>query len=310
MQRLLFNILDAKSLALGMTLILIGLVCFRIYERSYSSQAEVLFWDVGQGDSALLSMPHGKNYLIDAGGGFRRDKVGEVLFKELSRKAVLFLDGFILSHPDQDHGGGAFTLFRKLRFQKMFISKNLENFDPPLSLLTQLKADAKSRQIKVVSIEDTIELSKDPSYSLKLQAFNPPRKKNTNNLSLVALLEIYGCRFLFTGDLEKEAERELLKDLKSPIQVLKVAHHGSKTSSHKKFLERTKPRWSVVSVGKDNRYGHPREEVLRRIRSLQSKLLRTDFHGYVSFKVFPSGKMKCQSALGDCGAWDCKNSKL
>lgn len=310
MQRTLFNILDAKGLALGMTLILVGLVGLRLHERYFSTEAEILFWDVGQGDSALIQLPFGKNYLIDAGGSFRKGRVGEVLFKELSRKGLLSLEGLILSHPDQDHTEGAFVLFRKLKIQKLFTSTLLETLEPPPSLLTQLKAEAKSRKTELVPIQEKFELSADHSFSLSLQAFSPLKKKNTNNLGLVASLEVYGCRFLFTGDIGKESEKEWLKALEGRVHVLKVAHHGSKTSSHRSFLEKTKPLWAVVSVGKDNRYGHPREEVLRRIRSVQSQVLRTDFHGYVSFKVSPSGKMKCQSAVGPCGEWDCTNSKI
>lgn len=290
-----------------MTLILSGLVLFRAYERYFSAEAEVIFWDVGQGDSALIRLPFGKNYLLDAGGGYEGQRIGEVLFQELSRKAILSLDGFILSHPDSDHVLGLFSLLRKVSVRQLYFSKNLEILYPVPGLLTQVIAEAKSRKIPIHDLKEIWNL-KTSDYSFDLQPMLPITKPNSNNLGLVGHLEVYGCRFLFAGDIEKESEALLLKKIVRPYHVVKVAHHGSKTSSHLPFVKKTRPLWSIVSVGAENRYGHPRKEVLRRWRNMKSEILRTDFHGYVSFKVSPQGKINCQSGLGPCGEWDCRNS--
>ena len=139
---------------------------------------------------------------------------------------------------------------------------------------------------------------------MSVNPLNLLSKKN-NNLGLWMELNVYGCRFLLTGDMEKEAERLVSKKITPPFHVLKVAHHGSLTSSEREFLIRVLPAFSVISVGAENSYGHPKFQILERLRYFRSQILRTDFHGFISFKVSPSGKLTCTHSLGFCGEIQC-----
>ena len=112
---------------------------------------------------------------------------------------------------------------------------------------------------------------------------------------------------LFTGDMEKAGEAELLKRWPEVrADLLKVPHHGSLTSSASFLLDHLAPRWAVVSVGRGNSYGHPKARVLERYRKRNISLLRTDFHGFVTFRISPAGEVLCRSALGPCGEARCQ----
>ncbi len=127
----------------------------------------------------------------------------------------------------------------------------------------------------------------------------------TNDKSLVVELEGYRCTALFTGDIEKSAEATLLRRGLKRATLLKVPHHGSKTSSTPGLLQRVKPRWAIISVGQGNTYGHPHSGVLARYVERGIQVLRTDFHGYVRFTINESGSIACQSSLGPCGTYTC-----
>lgn len=283
-----------------------GLCVFRIYERYFSREAEILFFDTGQGESILLKLPRGKAFLVDLGSSSYPWRVGDEIFRELGRKGILQLEGLVITHPDNDHVGGVSSLFRHVFIKSLFYSKTLEtNLHPPPQLLERLKAEALSRKATLNPVLGT-EVHRGNDYQLTHYSLVPPKKLSSNNLSLITLLEIYGCRFLLTGDIEKETEKELLHRISKPVHVLKVAHHGSITSTHREFLKKLRPWHAVISVGEKNRYGHPRKEILERLRFFKTKTFRTDFHGYVSYRVTPQGKVSCTNALGSCEGFVCK----
>lgn len=121
------------------------------------------------------------------------------------------------------------------------------------------------------------------------------RKTNErNNNSLVLKFNIYNTNILFTGDIEKEAEESLVNKYKNVLEfdILMVPHHGSKTSSTHSFLKKVKPKFSVISCGKDNIFKHPNDEVLKRYEKINSKIYRTDENGLISFKIFKNKKLK------------------
>jgi competence protein ComEC len=119
-----------------------------------------------------------------------------------------------------------------------------------------------------------------------------PGEADANNHSVVLLLAAYGKRVLFTGDIEQSAEEQLLQR-EAPylpaVDVLKVAHHGSKTSTTASFLERTRPRVAVISAGRNNRYGHPSADVLSRLEQAGTAVLRTDRDGAITLTLRPDG---------------------
>lgn len=279
------------------------IVSYRLFERFRSSKVEITFWDVGQGDSSLLKLPHGKNYLIDAGGGWENQKVDQVLIKELSRKGILKLNGIVMSHADSDHAQGFFGIFRNVQVERLFIS-GLEGADSS-ELERRIIGDAISREIKVEKITGIKTLVHD-EIKLRLISQKMDSEQSKNNRSLIVELSAYGCKVLFTGDIEEAAERRLIPKLSSSFSVLKVPHHGSKTSSSWLFLKKIRPDFAVFSVGARNRYGHPRKEVIRRYRLLGSQVLRTDWNGFVQFEIDPTGKITCSDSRGSCGIKWCR----
>lgn len=254
-----------------------------------------------------MKLPFGQTYLIDLGSSTRPNRVGPEIFRELGRRGILKLQGLLVSHPDLDHVGGVSELFRHVYIESLFYSAALDSsLTAPSKTLEKLKAEARSWKVKRVPVAHPMVLRK-PDFQLTHFHARPTQKRTSNNLGLVSLVEVYGCRFLLTGDIEKEAEKEVLKTVSKPLHVLKVAHHGSITSSTRQFLQKLLPHYAVISVGAGNQYGHPRKEVLERLRYFKSKIFRTDFHGFVSFRVNAQGEMACQNALGSCGRITCTN---
>jgi len=275
------------------------ILSLRIYERFFNTNLKITFFDVGQGDSALIELPKGKNILVDAGGGTINSNMGErILLKEFSRKWILTLDIGILSHPDSDHGFGFLGVFKNISVKEFWVGPFYSN-----NLTKMLNSYIKNKNILLrrFSKKEEMEIN-----GVKIKIFSINKLKNTNNQSLILLLEYKGCKILFPGDIEKEAEKEVLKELEDKITVLKVPHHGSKTSSSFSFINKLKPVFSVISVGMNNIYGHPHFEVSRNYKTLGTYLLRTDFHGFTEFTISSDGVISCNNYYGHCGRSRCR----
>jgi competence protein ComEC len=285
------------------SLLLLYSVGLRVYDRFYRRSLRVTFFDVGQGDAALIEFPLGKTLLIDAGGSFSDRNMGRrVLFPELARMGNLTVDAMLLTHPDLDHGGGFQTLLEEIQAKEFWISGWFWNHAPGSPLLKSLVAETKIQGVKVRSWDAPAEGIWE-GVSLRLWSpSNPSRKENDH--SLVARLQFNGCSFLFLGDLEARAEEALPRAVLSPVTVLKVSHHGSRTSTTSSFLNHVRPKVAVISVGQ-NHYGHPAPLVLNRIKNVGAQILRTDFHGYVRFMVDSEGGITCETSQGSCGHSQC-----
>ena len=242
---------------LCLVLSLAGLVQWiPLIKRSNHPTLEVLFFDVGHGDAALVTMPNDRRLLIDTGDvPWRPD--AHVIAKHLDRYQIGCIDAVLLTHPDRDHVGGLQQLLDEHCIQSIYTSGDTR-FDiarpgihSGLSAGDRIKLDA-SVAIRVLS----------PSPSL----INQP---NRNNGSLVLLIEYGDIQFLFTGDAEKEAEHQLIThypDLLS-CEVIKVGHHGSQTSSSPSFVNHATAdgtRYAIISTGPKTRYGLPNEHVVQR----------------------------------------------
>jgi competence protein ComEC len=281
----------------------LGRAYFRFFERSLS----ITFFDVGQGDAALVQFPGGKTLLVDAGGGFQNWNIGSrELVPELTRRGILRLDYALLSHPDQDHGYGFKGIFEKLQVGELWMHAGEPSRGPQrrLTELLEVAAWRTGAQLRRFGRAAVVDVA---GARLRLIPLGD-RVSSSNDRSLVLALEFAGCRALFTGDMEKPQENILARQWPEPIQILKVAHHGSKTSSTKPWIEVLAPRWAVISVGLPNRYAHPSPEVIQRLVAHQVQLFRTDFHGFVQFRISPTGEIRCRTALGDCGSDNCHRS--
>ncbi|MDI6601456.1 MAG: DNA internalization-related competence protein ComEC/Rec2 [Thermoanaerobacteraceae bacterium] len=249
-----------------------------IYFEPICRNMNITFIDVGQGDSSLIR--HGRTkILVDAGGSVKSKgsdfDVGEdVLIPFLLSNHVTSIDVVFVSHTDNDHMGGLLPLIEKMKVKHIFLGEEPENN----ALFNRLKETARSKNIPISYLKrgDRVSLGK-----INIQVLNPSEnKEDVNNTSLVFKLSYKDADVLYTGDIEMKGEADMLKsDMDLDADILKVAHHGSSTSSTRVFLDKVKPAVSIISVGKNN-YGHPDDEVLLRL-SEYSRVYRTDNDGAV-----------------------------
>lgn len=249
------------------------------------------FLDVGQGDSIVIRFPDARVWVLDAGG--IRDRtlqdddtstfdIGEfVVSRYLWFLGIRRLDRIILSHPHQDHAGGIPALMRNFSVAGLQYGERR-----PEANLLQLLAVARERRVacRPVCAGESQQLA-----GVDVEILNPPvdgTNRSINDSSVVLRLRMGRFSALLAGDLEKPGEIELLsraRDLSSLL--LKVAHHGSRTATLDPFLEQTRPRWAVLSAGRNNPFGHPSREVLLRLVRHGARPLLTVDQGAISFQT-------------------------
>ena len=237
----------------------------------------VHYLDVGQGDSVLIQFPGGRTAIID--GGTRES--GEKIVSYIKNLGVKRLDYLIATHPHEDHIGGLPEVIRNFEVGNVYMPNKTAN----TKIFEELLNVIENKGLKITIAEGIYSIIDE--NNLKFAILGPVKDNysNTNDYSIVSKIEFINTSFIFTGDIEKEAEMDLLEagyNLKS--DVLKVAHHGSSTSNTEEFLEEVAPKYSVISLGKDNAYGHPHKEILERLNKIDTKVLRTDKLGDIVIK--------------------------
>ena len=264
----------------------------------FNSNLYVYYLDVGQGDSALIRPPNNSgNILIDTGGKFsyemekwreKRSKYSIVKSSTipfLKSFGIKKLDYFILSHGDYDHMGEAINLVDNFNVEKVIF--NCGEFN---DLEKELIKVLDKKKIKYYSCIKELNIDNKKFHFLQTKEYD-----NENENSNVIYTELNGYKFMFMGDAGVEKEKDILEKYNvSKIDVLKIGHHGSKTSSDKNFIDEMNPKYSVISVGKNNRYGHPNKEVLNNLDN--SKIYRTDQDGSIMFKI-KNNKLKIGTCL-------------
>ena len=220
-----------------------------------ASGLEVHFLDIGQGDSALLFCGD-ETLLIDGG----KVKNNQKLIARLKELEVDHLDAVICSHPDEDHCGGLAAVLAKYPAEHVYSS--VTEYTTKVFSNVVKYADEQGHPVEVPQTGDSWTLG-----SASVQVIGPVQTySDPNNGSLVLRVDYGGTSFLFTGDMEQNAEADLMASgANVQADVLKVGHHGSPTSSSEAFLEAVAPSIAVISVGEDNDYGHPSADVLARL---------------------------------------------
>ena len=241
---------------------------FLYFRCNFDKNNYVYFIDVGQGDSALIVTKNNKSILIDTGG-----KVGSNYSLMKSNVIPFFksigirkLDYLFITHGDYDHAGYGIDLVNNFNVKNRFTNKGKYN-----SL--EKKLNIKSFNNSYIKI-DNVEI-----YSLNSKLYN-----NENSDSLVLLVIIDNYKLLFMGDASINTEKDIMNNYDiGDVFILKVGHHGSKTSSSEEFINSVNPKYSIISVGKNNKFGHPNKEVLDNLSN--SKIYRTDIDGSIMFKI-------------------------
>lgn len=264
---------------------------------------EVIFIDVGQGDSTLIVLPGGGTTLIDGGGNLKRegttfDTGKDVLVPFLIKRGIFDIDHMIVTHGHTDHVGGLFAVLETIPVHQIICpdmkSKNDLIFDQFINLAKQKKVP-----IYYASQGDEIK-----NHDFELQVLYPDSSlhdskifQNPNNSSLVIQIKYNSFSLLLAGDIETDVETLLLHNEQlQKVSVLKVAHHGSNTSSSVEWVQRIQPEVAIISVGR-NQFGHPAPEVLERYRECGVKIIRTDQSGEVKM-LYQDNKLKIIPYIG------------
>lgn len=247
------------------------------------SSLYVYYLDVGQGDSSLIITPHLKEViLIDTGGKLSFDTklegdksyVSDGTLSLLRSLGINKIDYLILTHGDYDHMGDAIYLVNNIKINKVIFNCGEYN-----DLEKELMEVLEQEKINYYTCINELDINKNKIYFLNSDIYD-----NENDNSNVTYFKFYNHNFLFMGDAGIDKEKYILDNYNlENIDFFKVGHHGSKTSSSKEFVNMINPKYSLVSVGRNNRYGHPNEEVLDILRD--SKIYRTDENGTIKLQI-------------------------
>lgn len=289
--------------------VLLFLLLFSIWGNSwFRKNTTVTMIDVGQGDSSLIETADGYVMLIDGGGTLpRREADWQKRIKpfEVGRDAVVpylryrginHIDTIMMTHGDGDHIRGLEAVINRIP-----VGRVLHNSAPAEDAFEQHLFQLirqKHISLQVAARGDSWQLDQ----GIEATILHPDltfHAANANNGSLVMLLSVYGTKLMFTGDMEEPSEQDVLAHYHLPqVDILKVAHHGSNTSSHDAWLAAIRPRYALISVGIHNRYGHPNPETLARLHKYGAQIYRTDRQGAIVVTIGKTG-YKIESTKGE-----------
>lgn len=256
---------------------------------------EVYFIDVGQGESTLIITKNNKNILIDGGGNEslykntgnnEEDYIGKnILYPYLINRGVKSLDYMIISHFDSDHCGGLFYIMQNMKIKNIIIGKQFEQSEN----YEKFKKIAKSTNvnIRIFQSGDRINIDNIFFETLWPDENSVISENNINNNSLVLKMMYGKFSILFTGDIENMAEQRIISKYKNNAlnsTILKVPHHGSKTSSSEMFLKKVNPKYAIIGVGINNKFGHPSQSVIETLNKMNVEIYRTDLMGEIIIK--------------------------
>ena len=270
----------------------------------YQDRMRINFIDVGQGDSCLIRYK-GTNIMIDSGGSLSKNKDGKsydigenVLNNYLLNRGITRLDYIMVSHFDEDHSQGFIFLLKNMKVKNVIISEQYKTS----SIYEQFKQICKKQNIQIIYVRSGDEIRiKDLAFKI----LHPKSKENQisenplNNNAIVCMVKYKNRRILFTGDIEKVAENEMVKEYTNGLKadILKVGHHGSKTSTTKEFLDFINPSVALIGVGQNNKFGHPNEDVIKRLEEKNIQIYRTDEMGEISVIIDKNGKIKINTHI-------------
>lgn len=282
----LFLILFIKLKKKRYLFLILFILLFLKIKPMFNRNTILYFLDVGQGDSLLIRTKNNKSIMVDTGGKltYKKEKwelknrnfdiEKNTIIPFIKSIGINKIDYLFLTHGDYDHMGETINLVNNFKVEKVIF--NCGEFNQLEQALIKV---LDKKKIKYYSCIKELNIDNNKLYFLQTKEYD-----NENDNSSVIYTELNGYKFMFMGDAGIEKEKDILEKYNiSNIDVLKVGHHGSKTSSSKEFIDEIEPKYSIISVGKNNRYGHPNKEVLNILD--ESKIYRTDQDGSIMFKI-------------------------
>ena len=240
----------------------------------------------------LITTRYGKKILIDGG------EENDILLPYLLNRGVKKIDYLMISHFDSDHYAGISSILGKIKVQNIIISKQCEKnygFEEFIKL-------ASNYRINIIAVKagENISVDEDTSINILWPTETSLNAMNLNDNSIVAKIDYGETSILCTGDISENVEKVLIDTYSAQIleaEILKIAHHGSNTSSSLEFLEKVKPKIALIGVGKNNKFGHPKTEVLENLEKVGSKIYRTDEDGEINIIIDKNGRIKIKRFL-------------
>ncbi len=274
---------------------LFAVICLTL---RYQGGIQITFLDVGQGDCIYLADDSGGHYLIDGGSSSKSDVGTYRIIPFLKQEGADTLDAVFVTHMDSDHCNGIYTLVEEMGRSGIAVENLIL---PDIGEESRGEEYAELSELAVrqgITVQSAHKGEMLHHGSLRLTCLHPEKGavSESNEASIVLYLEYGAFNALFTGDLEGSGEEAVRKQLEAMlpegkgVTVLKVAHHGSRNSTGEAFLRTTSPRLALISAGKDNRYGHPHEELLNRLEEAGCHIFRTSESGAVTVRVTQGGK--------------------
>lgn len=235
--------------------------------------------DVGQGDSILIKTPNEKNILIDGGP----PTSGKKVVSYLNKQGIKDIDLMIATHPHIDHIGGLPDVMKEFKVKKIIDTGKVH---PTLTYVKYINQILKQKiPIEIAQKDKQIEL--DPSLNIKILNAHE-RMKNNNQSSIVLKISYDKINFLFLSDIEVDQEKLLFESYNVEAEFVKIAHHGSKTSSSLEFLQHVDPQVALLTYSKHNKYGHPVDHVIENLDTIDSHIYSTAVFGNVV--IYTNGK--------------------
>ncbi|GAA0441225.1 ComEC/Rec2 family competence protein [Lentibacillus halophilus] len=260
--------------------IIVSTITIPIPLHAQESDLDVHFIDVGQGDSILIETPSGKNILIDGG----RPKAGKKVVTFLKKQGVGKIDLMVATHPDIDHIGGLITVMKTFEVKRMLDIGKINSTKTYARYVSQI-----IRQQIPIEIAERDDLIKVDS-ELKVRILNSHTgSKTANQSSIVMKMTFEETDFLLMSDVEKKQEKKLMKNYNLDSDILKVAHHGSHTSTGLKFLREVTPEAAILTYGQKNKFGHPVDRVMDNLRKVNTAIYPTAMFGTITIRTDEKG---------------------
>ncbi|WP_407457051.1 DNA internalization-related competence protein ComEC/Rec2 [Fibrobacter sp.] len=284
----------ARRFSLGCLLLFSALFAGGEYCRVFEPSWSISTIDVGQGDSHLITTPSGRHLLVDAGDTKREDSGKDIIVPYLHHIGVSQLDALVITHPDQDHFGGAFSIIKMIPVKELWIT-DCARIEPKENW-QQVIAEAYRRGVVIRDIHRGF-MYREPLFEIRVVHPETKHCIDPNTQSITFRAKGLGHSAVLTGDLTIQGEKEILAtDAYLKSDVLKLGHHGSKTSSSRMFLTRIRPSIALISSGRKNRFRHPNKEIIRRLDSLKIPYLNTAERGTIDM-IFRTDTMVVKTMI-------------